>query len=579
MANSIVRHRVDNPNLLKYASKNRNEGFFNDLTIIAGNENISANRLVLSCYSKYFEGMFKSILRHERVIEIRAVGGATIKALIDFIYLGFININDENVMTLLSGAEYLQLNEVQQFCFDFLERNEIVLDNSLDILKAVSKHEKSTLRNKLKKYISANLIKLSQTEKFKALSKQDLISCISILDRLQAKEASIYQAVVTWTRHNKEVRAIEFSELFKMLNLERMAIDFMQKTILNESLVLTHTECRKQTLSVYRDLARREKSEHSESHLISLGGEYTQLSVTVVFNLSKETQKTYPNFVTKLFWYCTLKLEDCVYTKGGSRKNELGFKKNGEKKVGLSPPFEKMKILLDDDYGLDVVLKLNLKEMHVKWKNIVSGKYRKCFVSANVFRNTLFVAGGENEYFNLTKSSEYYVPALNKWVIGPPLIHRRANHCLVSCNGFLYALGGRGEDEYLSSVEMLNDLNGEWQDVNPMQTPRAKFAAVNCNGVMYAVGGSKEDYLSEWTLISVEKYNFDTNRWEYVADMNIARYRHAACVLRGRIYVVGGVGTDGKVVKEIECYDPETNIWSTVGNVTDDLVYHTLVAV
>ena len=37
--------------------------------------------------------------------------------------------------------------------------------------------------------------------------------------------------------------------------------------------------------------------------------------------------------------------------------------------------------------------------------------------------------------------------------------------------------------------------------------------------------------------------------------MNIARYANAACVLRGKIYVAGGLNTDGKVVNETECYE------------------------
>ena len=266
MSNFDVRHRVAKSNLLEYASKSRDEGFFNDLTIITGNEMVYANRLVLSCHSKYFEGMFKSVARHENVIEIEAVDGATMKTVIDFIYHGSININDDNVMALLSGAKYLQLNEVKQFCFDFLERNEIVLDKSLDIFKAVSKHENSALLNKIAKYISINLVKLSQTEKFKVLSKEDLTSCISILDRLHANEASIYQAIFTWTYHNEEARATEFSELFGMINLENMAVDFLEKTILNECLVLTNPQCRKQALSAYRNLLRRDKSETNESY-------------------------------------------------------------------------------------------------------------------------------------------------------------------------------------------------------------------------------------------------------------------------------------------------------------------------
>ena len=60
--------------------------------------------------------------------------------------------------------------------------------------------------------------------------------------------------------------------------------------------------------------------------------------------------------------------------------------------------------------------------------------------------------------------------------------------------------------------------------------------------------------------------------------MNIARSSHSACVLRGKIYVVGGLDTDSDIVKEIECYDPLNDAWSIVGNKTDISCHHTLVA-
>ena len=548
MSNSIDRHRVANSNLLQYASKNRDEGFFNDLTIIAENENISANRLVLSCYSKYLEGMFKkSILRHDNTIEIRAVGGATLKALIDFIYCGSININNQNVMNLLSGAEYLQLEEVKCFCFEFLEANEIVLDNALDIFKMISKHKESTLLEKLKKYISMNFNKVSKTEKFKLLSKVDLISCISILDRLHANEASIYQAVVTWTRHNEEARKTEFSELFNMINLNQMAVDFLEKIIQEENL---NPKCRKQTFEVYKQL----NSEQKETHLISLGGDFTRQNVTMALSLSQETSKAYPKLDEKISIQCSLKLNDYIYIIG-----------------------KQLQTTSSSSNSNGVVFKLNLKQQDGKWKQVASPSKCRILIAASVFYGTLFVAGGFHEGSE-TALSEYYDPAINEWNSGPQLNQNRSSHCLVSCHGCLYALGGYNGIERLSSVEMLDDLKGAWQNIHPMQAQRVAFAAVNCNGEVYAIGGCGNTFLSG-RLKTVEKYDRVANRWTYVNDMNIARAKHAACVLSGKIYVVGGRSIDGKIVKEIECYDPAADQWSIVGTVANDLVDHNLVAV
>ena len=557
MSKSIVRQRVSNPNLLEYANKNRNEGYFNDFTIIAGNKMIYANRLVLSCYSKFFEKRLKSELyRNENMIEIEEVDGATMKALIDFIYCGSININDQNVMNLLSGADDLQLDEVKQFCFEYLEANEIELDNALDIFKMVSKHKESTLHEKVKKYICINFNKISKTEKFKDLSKEDLILCISIVDRLHANEASIYQAVVTWTRHI-EVRATEFPQLLEMIKLKHMSVDLLEKIILDENLVANNPQCRKEAFAAYKQLTaeQTEKCKAKETHLISLGGFLTRQNVTVVFSLSHEASKNYPKFDEGILVYCCLKLNDCIYVIGKQRTTSL-FSSNSNK----------------------FIFQLNLKKQNGKWEPVASFNKDRTSICASVFYGILFVAGGCHENL-VTALSDYYDPAINKWISGPQLIQGRSDHCLVTCNGCLYALGGKSdENETLSSVEMLADLNGTWQNIQPMQRPRRKFAAVNCNGVVYAIGGYGEIF---WTrhLKSVEKYDRDANRWKNVAEMKFARYKHAACVLRRKIYVVGGWNTFGKPVKEIECYDPAIDSWSIVGTVSDDLFDHELVAV
>jgi len=48
-----------------------------------------------------------------------------------------------------------------------------------------------------------------------------------------------------------------------------------------------------------------------------------------------------------------------------------------------------------------------------------------------------------------------------------------------------------------------------------------------------------------------------------VASMTKPRWGHSACVLGGRIFVVGGQNDAGQYVEQAECYDPKTNQWST----------------
>ena len=237
--NPVIRHSAANANLLEFANQNRDQGFFSDVTIVAGNERIPANRLVLSCYSAYFEKYFKFLernSRYESVIEFENVDGNALKSLIDFIYNGYIFISERNVVKLLLGAHHLQMQEVKQFCFEFMESNAwIVVHSSLreDLKKEMRQY----------RYSRINFDDFVQTDDFKALSNEELTACISCLDRIQTKESSIFQGVVAWCKCNKEACKIVFPRLFEMVDLQKVSTDYLQEVILEENLVKNTTAC------------------------------------------------------------------------------------------------------------------------------------------------------------------------------------------------------------------------------------------------------------------------------------------------------------------------------------------------
>ena len=90
----------------------------------------------------------------------------------------------------------------------------------------------------------------------------------------------------------------------------------------------------------------------------------------------------------------------------------------------------------------------------------------------------------------------------------------------------------------------------------PMSTQRFEFAAVCLNDYIYAIAGR-----SGFTLSSVqntmEKFDPCSRQWSYVREMKNERFGHSACILREKIFVIGGINADGNMVKEIEIYDPK----------------------
>ena len=558
--------------MLEYATKSRDQGFFSDVTIVAGNEKLPANRLVLSCYSSYLKGMFKfqeSNLTMEHIIEIKAVDGKALKALIDFIYTGSITITEQNVKNLLSGAHYVQIHEVKQFCFEFLRSNTTV-DNALNFLKTAGHYRNEGLKNKIQQYISINFDQVLKSDHFKQLSIEELISCISNLDRSQAKEISIFQAIVTWCNHDKQDRNDSFVELFNMLNLANIAPDYMEKVVLEEKLVTKSPDCYKTALTTYHKLVNeegknqtlivtlqkqnKENENYQTSKLLCLGGIGGSEKLSVVYNLSNGSSVNYPDLSVKIRAHCSLSLNGYIYCIGGDKTNENFLK------------------------GSDKVWRLNLKKPTSTWKQVASMNTKRCAMGATVNGDVIVVAGGSSKFSLTLRSSEVYQPSFNKWQTISSLKRPKFANALVSCDGYLYAIGGCKDRSMLSSVERLSNLKRKWIDIESMQTPRGYVAAVNCDGVVYAIGG-KSGKNDSTTLKTVEKYDSTANTWKYVSDMNFKRRAHAASVLRNKIYVVGGIDADAKVVTQIECYDPTCDTWSIVVNATEKLYWHTVVAV
>ena len=89
-----------------------------------------------------------------------------------------------------------------------------------------------------------------------------------------------------------------------------------------------------------------------------------------------------------------------------------------------------------------------------------------------------------------------------------------------------------------------------------MITPRASFPLVSCSGFLYALGGLRKivrhtagpsPTVHRVHTRGVERYSFHANRWEAFSWSSQAISDHAACALGDYIYVSGGMFYNGLV--------------------------------
>ena len=92
----------------------------------------------------------------------------------------------------------------------------------------------------------------------------------------------------------------------------------------------------------------------------------------------------------------------------------------------------------------------------------------------------------------------------------------------------IIVIGGYGGGgHYFSSGERYDPVANTWSPIASMGTARGSHAAAVIDGLMYAIGGEDESS----TLSSGERYDPAANAWSPIASMGTARESHAAAAI------------------------------------------------
>ena len=150
------------------------------------------------------------------------------------------------------------------------------------------------------------------------------------------------------------------------------------------------------------------------------------------------------------------------------------------------------------------------------------------------------------------------------WVALPPMIAGRYRPGAVVMDGKMFVVGGYDPTthEFLSSMEVFDDVTQKWYTGASLNGSRAALKLVALNGKLYAIGGWKgHQYMN-----TVEEYNIILNRWKPKASLKTPRARFGAVIKDGNIFVVGGVKgfKNSDSLKNMEVYDPSKNEWAAI---------------
>ena len=201
--------------LLSKCAQFREQGEFIDVHLKVGEEAFSAHRIVLAASSDYFHAMFTHEMKesNQEVVELKdeSISAAALKIVLDSIYSGDLQVNDENVLDVLVAADHLQVTSVVQHCCDYLQTQFVQLrfdvQTYCQICTIAIRHGLIGLQEATQSKMASMYKDVCENEEFLSHIDADQYSSLLGRDDLGApSETFVFKSVIKWIKHKKEER-------------------------------------------------------------------------------------------------------------------------------------------------------------------------------------------------------------------------------------------------------------------------------------------------------------------------------------------------------------------------------------
>lgn len=217
-----------------------------------------------------------------------------------------------------------------------------------------------------------------------------------------------------------------------------------------------------------------------------------------------------------------------------------------------------------------------------RWMNLASMPIARWDFETEVLDSKLYVIGGSKmDTFELVPSIDVYDPSTNTWttLASMPIALADSDSFQTEVvDGKIYVFGVIPDGTSKSKTEVYDPSTDTWTIVAPMPTSRGGLQTEVIDGKIYAIGGYSGLFNVGFparidSLSSAEVYDPSTDKWTTLASMSETRCYLQTEVIDGKIYAIGGwnvkVGdATGKVLSSTEVYDPSTNRWTTLADMS-----------
>ncbi len=216
-----------------------------DIMLATDGQSIPCHRVLLAAASQFFHDKFVTnpeSLEHN-LLDIEGIDFDTLTSVVSFIYSGDIELTPEKALKLCPASIKLMLPELTGVCEDFLldqaSWNDPDVSFNIDINRMAKENAREGLAIRSWQVMLSEFEEVIKSAAFKEISDTELIEYMDDDGLNIANEDPVFEALVTWVRHDLENRKSSFESLLKHVTLSHCSLEFLRDTVKREPMMMS----------------------------------------------------------------------------------------------------------------------------------------------------------------------------------------------------------------------------------------------------------------------------------------------------------------------------------------------------
>lgn len=542
-----------------------NENKFVDCTLKVGDRCFPCHRLIMAACSPYFRELFftedgKEVENTKEVV-LDDVNPTILDMIIKYLYSAEIDLTDENVQDIIAVANRFQIPSVFTVCVNYLQKK-ISMSNCMAIFRMGLVLSCPRLAIAARNFIADRFEFLHKDEEFLRLAPHELFAVIGGDSLNVEKEEMVFEAVMSWVRHDKESRIKVLKDAFNCVRFRLLPEKYFTQKVETDEIIKSDPELLK-TIQIIKDAFKGklpEKPPKKEGQEGADGAEEEESLFPGFLNDSRRHGMYMRDFIVMI--------NDTAAVAYDVNDNECFLAAMSEQvpRNHVSMVSQKNQLfiiggLFVDEDNKDVPLQCYffvLDPLSSDWLALPPMPSPRCLFNIGESENVLFAIAGKDLQSNESLDTVmcYDVDQM-RWSESKKLPLKIHGHSVVSHKGLVYCIGGKTDDnKALNKMFAYNHKQSEWRELAGMKTPRSMFGAVIHNNRIIVTGGVNEDGLTN----TCEAYDFTSNKWEPFTEFPQERSSVNLVSTGGLLYAVGGFAMVEMENKEVAPTEV-TDVW------------------